>query len=57
MTYNEIIKALQLGQNVYWTSIAYKVIEQNGKLYEVYKYNSSMCGLQESQYADCFIGV
>lgn len=56
MSYNEIITALELGQNVYWTSTAYNVVAQNGKLYEVYKYNDSMCELQESQYNDCFIG-
>ena len=57
MTYNEIISALEIGKNVYWKHEGYKVIQQNGKLYEIFKYNGSMCGLQQSQCADCFIGA
>ena len=57
MSYLEIIQSLNSGLKVCWSNSAYKVIEQNGKLYEIHKYNDSMCGLQESQYNDCFIGA
>lgn len=55
MSYLEIMQALEQGQKVYWINSAYKVFLENGKLYEIYEYNGSMCGLQESQYKDCFI--
>ena len=57
MVYDEIIAALEIGKNVYWKHDGYKVIEQKGKLYEIYKYNGSMCMLHESQYKDCFVGA
>jgi len=55
MSYNEIIQALNKGLKVHWSNSAYKVFLENGKLYEINIYNGSMCGLQESQYKDCFI--
>ena len=55
MNYLEIMQALEQGQKVYWINKAYKVFLDNGKLYEINIYNGSMCGLQESQYEDCFI--
>jgi len=55
MSYNEIMQALENGFKVYWINSAYKVFLENGKLYEIYIYNGSMCSLQESQYKDCFI--
>lgn len=55
MSYLEIIQALENGFKVYWINTAYKVFLENGKLYEINAYNMSMCGLQESQYKDCFI--
>lgn len=57
MNYDEIVKALKEGKNVHWSNTAYRVFLENGKLYEINAYNMSMCGLQESQYIDCFIGV
>ena len=57
MSYNEIIQALEQGQKVYWINSAYKVFLEKGKLYEINAYNESMCGLQESQYENCFIEV
>ncbi len=55
MSYNEIIQALNKGLKVCWINSAYKVFLDNGKLYEINIYNGSMCGLQESQFEDCFI--
>ena len=55
MTHQEIIQALEQGQKVYWINSAYRVLLENGKLYEINVYNESMCGLHESQYKDCFI--
>lgn len=55
MTYDEIVKALKQGKNVHWINTAYKVFLENGKLYEINVHNMSMCGMQESQYKDCFI--
>ena len=55
MSYLEIMQALEQGQKVYWINSAYNVFLDNGKLYEINAYNESMCGLQESQYKECFI--
>ena len=55
MSYIEIIEALNNGLKVFWINSAYKVFLDNGKLYEINVYNESMCGLQESQYKNCFI--
>ena len=55
MTHQEIIQALENGLKVYWINSAYRVLLEKGKLYEINVYNMSMCGLQESQYKDCFI--
>ena len=55
MSYLEIMQALENGFKVCWSNSAYKVFLENGKLYEIYEYNGSMCGLQESHYKDCFI--
>ena len=55
MSYNEIMQALENGLKVYWINSAYRVLLENGKLYEINAYNESMCKLKESQYKDCFI--
>ena len=55
MNEQEIMQALENGLKVFWSNSAYKVLLENGKLYEINVYNESMCGLQESQYKDCFI--
>ena len=55
MSYIEIMQALEQGQKVFWSNSGYKVFLDNGKLYEINVYNESICGLQESQYKDCFI--
>ena len=55
MSYLEIVQALENGLKVYWINSAYRVLLENGKLYEINVYNESICGLQESQYEDCFI--
>ena len=57
MSYLEIIEALNNGLKVHWINSAYNVFSDNGKLYEINIYNGSMCGLQESQYNDCFIEI
>ena len=57
MKYDEIMQALEQGQKVYWINSAYRVLLENGKLYEINTYNESMCSLQESQYKHCFIEV
>ena len=55
MSYLEIMQALNKGLKVCWINSAYKVFLDNGKLYEINLYNDSICGLQESQYKECFI--
>lgn len=55
MSYIEIMQALENGLKVYWINSAYTVFLENGKLYEINAYNETMCGLQESQYKECFI--
>ena len=55
MSYLEIMQALEQGQKVHWINSAYRVLLENDKLYEINIYNGSMCGLQESQYKECFI--
>ena len=55
MNKQEIMQALENGLKVFWINSAYKVFLDNGKLYDINIYNESMCGLQESQYKDCFI--
>ena len=55
MSYLEIMQALEQGKKVYWSNSTYKVFLDNGKLYEINSHNESMCGLQESQYKECFI--
>ena len=55
MSYIEIMQALENGFKVFWINSAYKVFLDNGKLYEINVYNESMCGLQESEYKECFI--
>ena len=55
MSYLEIMQALENGFKVYWINSAYKVFLDNGRLYEINIYNGSACGLQESQYQECFI--
>ncbi len=55
MSYIEIMQALENGLKVFWINSAYKVFLENGKLYEINICNGSMCGLQESQYKECFI--
>lgn len=55
MSYLEIMQALENGFKVYWINSAYRVLLENGKLYEINVYNESMCKLQQSQYKDCFI--
>lgn len=54
MNYNEIIEALEQGQKVYWSNTGYKVFLDNGRLYTIFTWNESMCGLQPSEYKDCF---
>lgn len=56
MKFDEIVKALKQGKNVHWINTAYKVFLEKGILYVFISYNMSACGLQESQYEDCFIG-
>ena len=55
MSYLEIMQALENGLKVFWSNTSYKVFLDNGKLYEINVYNDSVCGLQESQYKECFI--
>ena len=55
MSYLEIMQALENGLKVCWINSAYRVLLENGKLYEINVYNESMCILQESQYKECFI--
>lgn len=55
MKYDQIVTALDKGYKVYWINSAYKVFFENGRLCSIYKYNSYMTALIESEYKDCFI--
>ena len=57
MSYNEIMQALENGLKVHWINSAYMVLLDNGRLYTIFTWNGSMCGLQESEYNDCFIEI
>ena len=45
MSYLEIMQALENGLKVFWSNSAYRVLLENGKLYEINIYNDSMCVL------------
>lgn len=55
MNLNEIYNALLSGSQVYWSNTGYKVFLDNNDLYTIFERNSYMCGLQPSEYKDCFI--
>ena len=56
MSLNEICEAIHNGKNVYWMHKGYKVILDNDRLYTIFISNAWMCGLQDSELKDCFIG-
>ena len=51
----QIKQAVQDGKDVFWVNEGYQVILENDELYTIFKYNESMCKLQECEYNDCFI--
>ena len=55
MNMQQIKQVVQDGKDVFWYNGSYRVILQNDCLYTVFKYNASMCKLQECEYNDCFI--
>ena len=55
MNMQQIKQAVQDGKNVFWSNEGYRVILQNDDLHTIFKYNESMCKLQECEYKDCFI--
>ena len=55
MNMQQIKQAVQDGKDVFWGNEGYQVILQNDCLYTIFKYNASMCKLQECEYKDCFI--
>ena len=50
MNMQQIKQAVQDGKDVFWSNEGYRVLLQNDGLYTIFKYNESMCKLQ-----DCFI--
>ena len=57
MTYKEIVTAILQGKTVHWSNEGYIVLHENNRLYSIFTRNEWMCGLQEREYQDCFIGV
>ena len=55
MNMHQIKQAVQDGKDVFWSNEGYRVLLQNDGLYTIFKYNESMCKLQECEYKDCFI--
>ena len=55
MNMQQIKQAVQDGKDVFWSNEGYRVILQDDRLYTIFKYNDSMCGLKECEYKDCFI--
>ena len=55
MNMQQIKQAVLDGKDVCWSNEGYQVILENDDLYTIFKYNESMCKLQESEYGDCFI--
>ena len=55
MNMHQIKQAVQDGKDVFWSNEGYRVLLQNDDLYTIFKYNESMCKLQECEYKDCFI--
>ena len=55
MNMQQIKQAVQDNKDVFWSNEGYRVILQNDDLYTIFKYNESMCKLQECEYKDCFI--
>lgn len=55
MTKQQILYALEHGINVYWMNKGYEVYINGDDIYTRYIYNDSCCGLQASEYKDCFI--
>ena len=56
MTYKEIVTSILQGKTVHRSNEGYIVLHENNRLYSIFTRNESMCGLQESEYKDCFIG-
>ena len=55
MDMQQIKQAVQDGKDVFWSNEGYRVILQNDDLHTIFKYNESMCKLQECEYKNCFI--
>lgn len=55
MTLDSIKLALSNGHKVCWSTTAYEVLLDGGKLYERNIYNGTMCGLSEDSAKQCFI--
>ena len=55
LTYDKIVDALNTGKTVHWSNTGYIVYLQDGRLYTKFIQNEYCCGLQESEYAKCFI--
>ena len=56
MTYDEIVKALEQGKNVHWSNTGYIISHAHNGLHITFERNGYYTKLQESEYADCFIG-
>lgn len=57
MTKQQVIKALQSGQMVYWSNTGYKVTlgKDQQSLYVTFIGNGYMTGLQDNELKDCFV--
>ena len=55
MNYDEIVKALKQGKNVYWINTGYIISHAHNGLYVTFERNGYYTKLQESEYKDCSI--
>ena len=56
MSYDEIVKALKQGKVVHWSNEGYIVNFECNELHVIFERNGYYTKLQDSEYADCFIG-
>lgn len=56
MSYDEIVNALKQGLKVHWINTGYVISYAHNSLYITFERNNYYSKLQDSEYAECFIG-
>lgn len=57
MNYDEIVNALKQDKVVHWSNEGYIVNFECNELHVIFERNGYYTKLQDSEYADCFIGA